>query len=114
MLNPSPSDAERKTLGLAYVLYGLNIFMPPLPSIIAVVINHVRVHEVKSDFARSHHRWLMRTFWFTLLWAVVGGVITGIGIGFVILAVAHLWYIYRIVRGGLNYLESRAELPLPD
>lgn len=114
MLPNKPSDAERKTLGLAYILYGLNIFMPPLPSIIGVIINHVRVDDVQSEFARVHHRWLMRTFWFTVLWGVIGGVLTGVGIGIVILAVAHLWYIYRIVRGGLNYLESRYELPLPD
>ncbi|MDX1496807.1 MAG: hypothetical protein R3352_04575 [Salinisphaeraceae bacterium] len=114
MLSKSPTEAERKTLGLAYILYGLNIFMPPLPSIIGVLINHLRVHEVQSDFARNHHRWLMRTFWFMLLWGVIGGVLTGIGVGFVILGIAYLWYIYRIVRGGLNYLESRAELPLPE
>lgn len=113
MLSSSPTEAERKTLALTYILYSLNIFMPLLPSIVGVIINHVRVNEVRSDFARVHHRWQMRTFWFMLIWLALGGVLTGIGVGFVILAVAHIWYIYRIVRGGLNYLESRAELPLP-
>lgn len=106
-----PSDAERKTLSLTYILYCIGVFVP-LAAMIAVIINHVRVNEVRSDFARNHHRWQMRSFWFTVLWAVLGGFLSGIGVGVIILFFAYLWYIYRVARGGLNFLEDKT-LPLP-
>lgn len=108
-----PSEAERKTLSLCYILYGVGIFMP-LAALIGVVINHIRIDEVKSQFAHDHHRWLMRSFWFTALWVTIGGVLSAIGVGVIILGIVYLWYIYRVVRGGLNLLEDKASLPLPD
>ena len=108
----TPTETERKTLTLVYLLYALSIFVP-LAGLVAVIINHIRVNEVTTRFARVHHRWLMRSFWFTVLWAAVGGFLSGIGVGLVILGIAYLWYVYRIVRGGLNLLENKASLPLP-
>ena len=109
-----PTEAERKTLMLVYGLYALSILPIFLPAMIAVAINHLRVNEVRSRFAKIHHRWLMRTFWFMLLWAIIGGFLSGIGVGIIILGIAQLWYIYRIVRGGLYFLEGKDSLPLPD
>ncbi len=111
-LTDRASDAERKTLSLTYVLYAIGIFVP-LAALIGVIINHARINEVNSGFARNHHRWLMRSFWFTVLWASVGGFLSGVGVGVILIFFAYLWYIYRIVRGGLNFLESKT-LPLPN
>lgn len=105
------SEAERKTLKLTYVLYAIGVFVP-LCALIAVIINHARINEVRTDFARNHHRWQMRSFWFALLWSVLGGFLTAIGVGAIILFVAYIWYIYRVVRGGVNFLEDKT-LPLP-
>lgn len=110
-LSNKPSEAERKTLTLAYVLYAVGVLMP-LAALIAVVISHARINEVKSDFARNHHRWMMRSFWFTVLWLTLGGFLSGIGVGVILIFFAYLWYIYRVVRGGMNFLEEKT-LPLP-
>lgn len=106
VLPGAPTEAERKTLGLTYVLYGIGVFIP-LAALIGVIINHARINEVRSELAQTHHRWLMRSFWFTVLWASIGGFLTAIGVGAVILFFAYLWYIYRVVRGGLNFLENK-------
>lgn len=56
----------------------------------------------------SHLRRLRRKFWFTLLWIVIGGAIAPMLVGFVILGVALVWFVYRIARGWLSLDEWRA------
>lgn len=103
------SEVERNVLLVTYVLYGLGFFAL-LPAIGGVIINHVKLHECRDDVALTHHRWLMRTFWFGLLWFVVCTVLSGIVIGLIGFAVLWVWCLYRFVRGVLAYIEHR---PMP-
>ena len=56
------------------------------------------------------------TFWWSLLWAIVGWlvlftlglILIGIPIAFAIWFVAGLWVIYRVVRGYLLFKDSKA------
>jgi uncharacterized membrane protein len=59
----------------------------------------------------SHHTWMIRTFWWTILWYVIGVITLFIAIGFAILAIAWIWYIYRHVRG-LIALSNGEPMPL--
>ncbi len=104
------TEAERNTLLIAYVLYALAPFTAVITAIAGVVLNHIKVNDTQSMFVRSHHRWMLRTFWFGLLWSVLSTVLMIIGIGFIIYAVLVVWYIYRIVRGIINFSERK---PMP-
>jgi len=104
---------------LTHVIYGLHAFAVlvgvtsaatvaggfvfGLPSLIAVFLNYLKRGEVSGTWLESHFRWQIRTFWFTVLWLLVYGLllITVIGIPFALLliAVLGLWVIYRVVRG---------------
>jgi uncharacterized membrane protein len=55
----------------------------------------------------SHFRWQMRTFWFGLLWAVLGVILAFVIVGFVVLLVNAIWIIYRIAKGWLNLNENK-------
>lgn len=103
------SEAERNTVLIAYILHALGPFTF-LTAIAGVILNHIKVNDTQSVFIRSHHRWLLRTFWFGLLWSIIATVLMVIGIGFLIYAVVAVWYIYRIVRGILSFSERK---PLP-
>ena len=111
--DPTPgagsSEIERDTLLIVYVLHGLAIFNG-LTALIGVIVSHLKVNEVASDFARSHHRWLIRSFWWGLLWLVIATVLMVIGIGFLIYLVVAIWWIYRVVRGFIAFTERR---PMP-
>ena len=80
-------------------------FVLGAPSIIAVVINYVKREEARGTFLESHFRWQIRTFWFALLWCVIGGVLfftfVGIPLALAIFFGTGLWAIYRIARGWL-------------
>jgi uncharacterized membrane protein len=80
-------------------------FVFGVPSIIAVVINYVKRREVRGTFLESHFRWQIRTFWFALVWCVIGTVLfatfVGIPLALAVFLAAGVWAIYRIARGWL-------------
>lgn len=106
----SDVESARKSALIAYILYLVGLFLP-LASIVAVVVNHIKQKETEDTWVGSHHRWMKRTFWFSVLWGLLGGIfaiIPGIGIVAIpILLGLMIWYIYRIARGGLRFLDNK-------
>ncbi len=47
----------------------------------------------------SHHSWMIMTFWWAILWIVVGAVLTLVVVGWAVLALTWLWYLYRHIIG---------------
>jgi len=80
-------------------------FVFGVPSLIAVVLNYLKRGEVAGTWLDSHYCWQIRTFWFTLLWLLVYGLlvitIIGIPIAWVLIVILGLWVAYRVVRGWL-------------
>ncbi len=116
---------------LAYALFGaaavVALFssgfpaVAPLMGIVGIaglIVAYVKRDEAQGTWVASHLRWLIRTFWYSFLWGVVGGIVLlvlgliliGIPIAFLIWAVASVWVIYRVIRG---YLLFKDEKPIP-
>lgn len=106
------TEGERNVVLVAYILHACAIFTG-VTAIVGVIMNHLKVNDTESAFIRSHHRWMLRTFWWGLLWSLICGVLTLIFIGLIGYAILAIWWIYRIVRGLLAFAERR-QLPLPD
>jgi len=104
------ASLRRLTL-VTYVLYALAWFNG-LTAVIAVIINYVKREDARGTLYESHFTWQIRTFWWSLVWALVGFITSFILVGFVILCGAAIWSIYRIVKGWL-YWNDRKPLPLP-
>jgi uncharacterized membrane protein len=98
-------------IGITTAATIIGAFVFGVPSIIAVIINYVKRSEARGTFLESHFRWQIRTFWFALLWCVIGGMlfVTLVGIPFAlaIFFAAGLWAIYRIARGWLALRDRR-------
>ena len=117
-VNTNPASSLVTFTHLVYALHALSLligiataatiigaFVFGVPSIIAVVINYLKRGEARGTFLESHFRWQIRTFWFALLWCLIGAFlfVTFIGIPFAIAVffTASVWVIYRIARGWL-------------
>ena len=106
---------ELHTLAIVIGIVGaatvIGSFVGGLPSIVAVILNYVKRRDARGTWADSHYRWQIRTFWFTLLWALIGWalVFTFIGAvaGIPILIALTLWLMYRIGRGWLRLRDRR-------
>jgi uncharacterized membrane protein len=98
-------------IGLTTAATIVGAFVFGVPSIVAVVINYVKRGEARGTFLESHFRWQIRTFWFALLWCMVGGVLfltfVGIPLAVGVFFVAGVWVIYRIARGWLALRDRR-------
>ena len=101
--------------GISSAAFIVTAFLSGWPSIIAVIINYVKRSEVRGTFLDSHFSWQIRTFWWALVWFLLGGllIVTLIGavIGVPLLVVTGLWVLYRIARGWLALL-SRKPMPV--
>ena len=120
MLFPGSSHALHAfsaLTGLASSVLVLTAFLTGWPSIIAVILNYAKRSEVRMTWLDSHFGWQIRTFWFALLWLVVGAMVfvTFLGIPFavVIWGLTGVWVLYRIVRGWMA-LSAEKPMPLPE
>jgi uncharacterized membrane protein len=94
---------------ITYILYALSAFVG-LTAIVAIIINYLKREETAGTIYESHFTWQIRTFWWGLLWAVIGFLTMFIVVGFVVLLAAAVWSIYRIVKGFLNWNDGK---PMP-
>ena len=102
--------ADEKNLKmLATVVYALQAlgFFVGITWIVAVIINYVKLDEAKGTWLESHYRWQIRTFWWGLLWGIVGLVLLLVLIGYLVWVAAGIWVIYRIVKGWLYLNENK-------
>jgi uncharacterized membrane protein len=90
-------EADRTLTLASYVLHLVGAVIG-LPSIIGLILNYLK-RGVSGEVLDSHHTWMIRSFWWAILWSVIGLLTFVIGVGMVILLVAWVWYIYRHVRG---------------
>jgi uncharacterized membrane protein len=94
---------------VVYALHAIGFFSG-ITWIVAVIVNYVKLDDARGTWLESHFRWQIRTFWWGLLWGVIGSVLLLILVGWLVLAVAGIWIIYRIVKGAMYLSENR---PLP-
>jgi uncharacterized membrane protein len=110
---PPGSDAKLpglKTLTMViYALYALSLFAG-ISAIVAVVLNYIKRDEVRGTWLESHFNWQIGTFWWSLLWLVVGAATWIILVGWIVWGVAFVWFIYRIAKGWLNLNDGK---PMP-
>jgi uncharacterized membrane protein len=107
-------DAQKlnslKTMAIVvYILQAVG-FVSGITWIVAVIIDYVKKDEAAGTWLESHYRWQIRTFWWGLLWGVVGSILLLILVGWFLLVAVGIWIIYRIVKGAL-YLNDGKPLP---
>lgn len=105
--NP-PSESAGVTLAhVNYLLLALGLLVG-VTSFIAVIIAYIKRGDVRGHWLESHFRWQISTFWIALIFSIIGGALTLILIGYLILLITWIWMIYRIVKGWLRLVEHRA------
>jgi uncharacterized membrane protein len=86
---------------VVYILQALSFFFG-VTAIVGVVISYVKKEDAAGTVYESHFDWQIRTFWWGLVWAIVGFLLAFVLVGFAIMFVAWIWAIYRVVKGWLK------------
>jgi uncharacterized membrane protein len=93
---PIPSSREFTFVGIAYGLHVTGLFLM-WPSFIGIVLDYVKRGDVDGTILESHYDWLIRTFWWSLLWGVL------VLAGMLAVIVPHAIQVAELARAG-NYL----------
>ena len=101
-------------IGITSAAFIVTAFLAGWPSIIGVILNYVYRDAAAGTYLESHFRWQIRTFWFSLLWVIIGGAVfitfIGIPVAWGIWVVTGIWVVYRIGRGWIALLDGK---PMP-
>ncbi len=100
------NNSAKSTATLVYILQAAS-FIIGITFFVAIIINYVKQDDVKNTIVESHFRWQIRTFWFCLLWTVLGIILSIILVGYLVLAANAIWFIYRIVKGWIYLNDNK-------
>jgi len=103
------NDVESSAKSITTVVYGLQAvsFILGLTFIVAVIINYIKKDDVQGTWLESHFRWQIRTFWFGLLWSIIGVILLFVVVGYFVLMANGIWLIYRIIKGWLRLMDGK-------
>jgi uncharacterized membrane protein len=100
-------EAELKKYAfLVYILQAIS-FVLLITAVVGVIINYIKDDDVRGGWLESHFRWQKNTFWYGLLWLVLGTLTTGLLIGWLVLGVTTFWLIYRIAKGWIYLADNK-------
>lgn len=102
----SNNESLRQYTLIIYILYAVSILVG-VTSIVAIIMNYIKREEVQGTWLQSHFDWQIKTFWYTLLGCIIGGVLMLVLIGYLVLTVVSIWFIYRIVKGLVVFLDNK-------
>ena len=107
IFNDTQQVELRKYTFAVYILQAL-YFVVLISPVIGLVINYMKADEVRGSWLESHFRWQRSTFWYGLLWTLLGVItIPVLMIGYAVLAGVLAWLIYRIARGWINLVDGK-------
>ena len=122
---PAPATAHQPPVTAALVAYilfaaaailqvassGLVVPAPLLTfiGIVGVIVAYVKRSDARGTWLESHMTWLIRTFWWSVLWLVLTSPLFILFFlpGAIAWTLVSLWYLYRCIRGWMRFNDNR-------
>lgn len=102
----TPSSDVKNYVFIAYVTYAVGLLILFTP-VVGVIMAYVKRDEAQGSIYASHIDYLIKTFWVSLVGTVLGTFTTLILIGWLILLITAIWFIYRVVIGLIKLNEDK-------
>ncbi|MEW5421417.1 DUF4870 family protein [Amorphus sp. 3PC139-8] len=94
---PGLFDPGRSNVQLIYILYLVSLVVG-VTSIVGLIMAYIS--RGKADgWPVSHYTYQIRTFWIGLVYALIAGVLSVIGIGIILFFAVAIWGVVRCVKG---------------
>ena len=103
------TDNDRLVMQILYGLHTLAWFSAGVFALVALIINYLRRADESEPLYLAHHRYMIATFWWTLLWLVLLSPLWLLFFlpGALAYALVWLWYLYRCLKGWLRFNDQR-------
>ena len=111
--NPTQSplndeEGNNNLIKVEYLLLSLGVFTIFLSPIVAVILAHIKIDDVRGTYLETHQRNIIRTFWYSILWTVIGFVTWFFVVGIVILIINQIWILYRCIKGFIYLMDKKS------
>jgi uncharacterized membrane protein len=83
---------------IIYILYFAGFFLG-ISALAGVIMAYVQRNDSDDAVLASHYRYQIRTFWFGLLYFVIGLLTTVLLVGYLVLLFWLVWTLIRIIKG---------------
>ena len=96
---------DQTVMNVLYAMHAVAPFTLWSLSLIALIVNYVKRSDEVDRLYTTHHNYMIRTFWWTVLWLALTGPLWFLLFfpGAVAWTVIGAWYIYRFLRGWLRF-----------
>lgn len=94
----------RQLTHLIYGLFALGLLSAGflgVATVAAVVLAYVKRSDAVGTIYAAHFDWVLKTFWWGLLWFVLSVLTLFIFIGWLIGLATIVWLVYRVIKGWL-------------
>jgi len=101
---PSKVLDLRTLTHLTYGLFALGFITSGflgIATLAAVVLMYLKRTDAAGTMYAAHFDWLLRTFWWMLLWLAISAILTVIFIGWLGVLATVVWVLYRLIKGWL-------------
>lgn len=103
----SPFSDERQMATIIYVLFLIAPFTLHVAGIVGLVLAYISRNSA-PEWLKSHFTFQIHTFWISLLYFVIAGILCVIMIGFALLPLLLIWYIIRCALGLARLMRAEA------
>jgi uncharacterized membrane protein len=92
---------------MTHIIYGLfalgliSAGFLGLATLAAIILAYLKRSDAAGTVYASHLDWVIKTFWWSLLWFVLSALATFIFIGWITGLIALIWLLYRLIKGWL-------------
>ncbi|MCC3306489.1 DUF4870 family protein [Sneathiella sp. HT1-7] len=107
--NEARMQGAVKMAQIIYFIYLAGLIFP-IAHVVGVVMAYINRGD-GAPWVETHFRFQIRSFWILFLYCVIGSLLMFVGIGFLIILAAYIWFIIRCVKG--LKLHARNE-PVPN
>ncbi|HWD29046.1 MAG TPA: hypothetical protein VG387_17870 [Rhizomicrobium sp.] len=109
----APAGSDVRTLAIVvYVLYIAAVFTCGLAGVAGVILAYIKRDETAGTIWHSHFENQIQAFWVWFMLFVVGCVTWWLFfIGFLVIGVAFLYFLYRTIKGLVAAVENQPYVP---
>ena len=103
------TENDRTVMHVLYALHTVAPFTLWSLSVVALIVNYIRRSDEQDPLYVAHHDYMIRTFWWAILWLVLSSPLYLLFIfpGALAWFVIGAWYLYRCIRGWLRFNDNR-------
>ena len=107
---PAVSPPSTDTRTLAIIVYGLYlgaVLTCGLAGVAGVILAYIKRDEARGTIWESHFQNAIHAFWIWLMLFVIGVATSWLLIGFAVIGVAFVYFIYRTIKGLIAAIDSK-------